>query len=333
MSEKKVNKIFELMKLFVQKKTICKNGNIFNQQGILIQEIEDENEIRNLKRYLIEIEKNYPHIIKIKKNGSHCYKLESISEIFHKFLIHSEEISDLLRLIYESDKNLINELAEETQENLKKISKKERDIFLFQGLPFDELKEPRRKDIFNMLKLAIKNSEYRDIHYHYNTPKILKNTQCLKLLFMDDNWYIAISSKEVEFLLLRIAFITHVEYSKKETYQTTQLSKYSDYLKNIQNPMTLYGVEKKKAHFLVSPKVAKYFKPNMKKYLNSQTFIEEREDGSIEFSLEYTQPLEVLPFIKKYLPDIEVLSPISLQQIMINDINSYLKNNKLNKII
>ena len=331
MSENKVNKIFELMKLFVQKKKLCKNGNILNQQDIVVENIENLGfNIRNFRRYLDEVEKSYPHIIKMKKHGSDCYCMESVSDIFYSFLNHSEEISWLLQLIYESDKNLLNELAQESQERLEKISKSERDIFLFQGLPLDELKEPRRKDIFNMLKLAIKNNEYRDIHYHYNSPQILKNAQCLKLLFMDSNWYIAIHSQERTFLLLRVAFISHVEYSKKETYQESQLSKYSDYFKTMQNPMTLYGVEKKKARLLASPKVAKYFKPYMKKYLNSQTFIEEREDGSVEFSLEYTQALEIFPFIKRWIPQISILSPNSLQEVLIKDLEEYLLKTKSN---
>jgi len=325
MSKRKTDNIFKLMELFVQKKTLCRNGKILNQQGMLVKHIEDLGfSVRTFRRYLDEIKDNYSHILEIKKCGSSCYKLESTSEIFYKFLSGSEEISWLLQLIHESDKNLLNELAQESKIRLEKISKEERDIFLFQGLPFNELQNRRSRDIFNMLKLAIKNCEYRDIHYHYNTPQILKNAQCLKLLFMDSNWYIAISSKEKGFLLLRMAFITHVEYSKKDTYQLNQLSQYNDYLKNIQNPMTLYGVEKKVGHFLASPKVAKYFKPNMKKYLNSQTFIRELEDGSVEFSLEYTQPLEVLPFIKRWLPDVEVLSPVSLQEIMVEDLRSYL---------
>jgi hypothetical protein len=141
---------------------------------------------------------------------------------------------------------------------------------------------------------------------------------------MDNNWYIAIASQEKSFLLLRLAFITHVEYSKKETYQPTQIEKYFKYLKNIQNPMTLYGVDKEVAHLLASPKVAKYFKPNMKKLLSSQTFIAEREDGSVEFTLEYTQPLEILPFIKRWLPDVKIISPSSLQDVMIDDLREFL---------
>ena len=325
MSEKKVNNLFKLMQLFVEKKSICKNGYILNSQGMLIDKVESLGfNVRTLRRYLDEIKENYPHIVKLSSKNSDCYKMESTSEIFHAFLSNSEEISWLLQLIYESDKNLLNELAQESRKRLDKISKSERDIFLFQGLPFDELADKRKKDIFNMLKLAIKKREYRDIHYHYNCSKILKNAQCIKMLFMESNWYIAIASVEKGFLLLRIAFITHVEYSKKETYQESQLSKYSSYLRNIQNPMTKFGVEKKTAHLLASTEIAKYFKPHMKKFLNSQKFIKEKENGAIEFTLEYTHALEILPLIKRWLPDIEILSPSSLQEKMIEDLNSYL---------
>ena len=326
MSEKKVNNIFKLIGFFVDKKIICKNGNILNQQGIIVDRIENHGfKVRNFKRYLNDIAKLYPHIIKIQKTGSHCYKLESTSEIFHTFLSNSEEVSWLLQLIYESDKNLLNELAQETQDRLAKISKREKDIFLFEGLPFDELKNPKKKEIFNTLKVATKNNEYRDIQYHYNSPQIIKDAQCLKLIFMENNWYIATASKENGFLLLRMSFITHVDYAKKETYQPSQIKKYNEYFHTIQNPMTKFGVPKQKAHLLASQSIAKYFRPNMKKFLNSQTFVDQRDNGMIEFTLEYTHPLEILPFIKRWLPDIEILSPSSLQDTMVEDLKIYLQ--------
>ncbi len=325
MSEKKVNKIFDLMALFVQKRSICKNGDILNEQGMIVDQIENLGiNTRNLRRYLQDIEKRYPHIVKIKQGGSNCYRLERSSEIFYSFLNHSEEISWLLQLIHTSDQNLLNELAQESYDRLERISKKERDIFLFQGLPFDELQDPTRKEIFNMLKVAIKNGEYRDIHYEYNHPKILKNTRALKLIFMENNWYVASVTENQGFLLLRMAFIRRVEYARKETYRISQLKKYNSYLKNIQNSMTLYGVVPQVGIFLASPNVAKYFKPHMKRYLRSQKFISEHEDGSVEFSLEYTQPLEVLPFIKRWIPEVEILSPVSLRDTMLEDLEAYL---------
>ena len=333
---KKIKNIFRLMELFVEEKMVCQNGTVLDKRGIVVGKTIDaedsENYIdsfdydrRTLCRYLDDIQELYPHIVKIKENPTHCFRLDSASTIFNKFLNSSDDVSWLIQIMYESDKNLFAKLEEDTKERLTNISKGKRDIFLFQNSYFDELLEKDKKHIFNSLKLAIKNNEYRDIYYHYNQERFIKNAQCLKLVFMDNNWYVATASEERGFLLLRIAFIERVEYSKKESYQESQLNRYIDYFKTMQNPMTLFGVEKQKAHLLASPKVAKYFKPNMKKFLFSQNFIKENSDGSVEFTLDYTHALEILPFIKRWLPDVEILSPQSLQDKLIQDLKKYLK--------
>ena len=36
-------------------------------------------------------------------------------------------------------------------------------------------------------------------------------------------------------------------------------------------------------------------------------------DGSVIFSIDFTQDMEILPFIKRWLPDIEILEPKSLR--------------------
>jgi len=76
---------------------------------------------------------------------------------------------------------------------------------------------------------------------------------------------------------------------------------------------------------LASPKVAKYFKADMKKLLTSQKFIEERSDGSVEFTLEYTQSMEILPLIKKWLPDLKILSPKILDDEFRASLEAYLQ--------
>jgi len=51
----------------------------------------------------------------------------------------------------------------------------------------------------------------------------------------------------------------------------------------------------------------------MKSFLASQTFIKKEEDGSIIFTLKYTQALEILPFIQKWMPHLVILEPKELQ--------------------
>ena len=101
------------------------------------------------------------------------------------------------------------------------------------------------------------------------------------------------------------------------------ISKYNNYFKNIQNSMTLYDKTPKKAKILATKEIAYYFKKDMKKFLPSQKFIEKNENGII-FELTYTQPKEILPFIKKWLLNLIILSPNELNEKLKKEIEKYL---------
>ena len=147
----------------------------------------------------------------------------------------------------------------------------------------------------------------------------------LKLIFIDNNWYLAIEDEEGRFGLVRLSFIKYLEDDIfKNTYQKKVLEKYDAYFKNLQNSMTLYGVDTKIAKLKASKDIKKYFKKDMKKFFPSQNFIEESEDG-IVFEISYTQPLEILPFIKRWLPNIEIIEPKELKEELKKDLEKALK--------
>ena len=280
---------------------------------------------RTLKRYLETLNEQYGLKQKILDRVTY-YSLETeVSNIVHEYLTTTDDMTWLIGMINSSDKTLFSKLEEDTKRRLENILSSEKDIFLYQNSPFELLESKEHKQIFRALKSAVKNNEYRDIQYRYNTQVVLEELQCLKLIFMENNWYVAVATKEKKVLFLRVSFIEKIEYSSKTSYHSKQLDLYRDFFKTFQNPMTRFGVEKEIAYILATPKVAKYFKPNMKKLLNSQKFIKEREDGSVEFTLDYTQPIEILPLIKKWLPDLKILSPQSLEYKLRSDLDAYLK--------
>jgi len=90
---------------------------------------------------------------------------------------------------------------------------------------------------------------------------------------------------------------------------------------NIQNSLTLYNAEVKRATIKVTPERAKYFDKGMKKFLSSQKLKEKLDDGSIIFTLEYTQSLEILPFIQKWLPHLIILEPKELKEEYIENLS------------
>ena len=283
---------------------------------------------RAFKRLLEHLKDRYPQIQTQKIGTTTYYFLEQdSSKIFYEYISTSEDISWLVQMISENNRGLFNKLEEDTKKRLSNILTREKDIFLFHNSPFDTFKTEKSKIIFNSLKEAVKNNQYRDIHYNFNNYKVLKDTKCLKLIFMENNWYVAVTTyieNSERLLFLRVAFIKEVKKSNRNRYQASQLKKYEEFFKTFQNPMTLFNVQKSKAHFLASSKVAKYFKPNMKKHFLSEKYIKENSDGSVEFTVEFTQAMEVLPFVKKWLPDIKIISPKHLKEQLESELKQYL---------
>jgi hypothetical protein len=110
-----------------------------------------------------------------------------------------------------------------------------------------------------------------------------------------------------------VAFIVSLSKSSKN-YQSRVLDKYKTHFKRIQNAMSLPSKPLQRALLKASPKVAIYFRKEMKSFFPTQKFQEALDDGSITFSINFTQDMEILPFIKRWLPDIEILEPQSLRE-------------------
>ncbi|HFU74813.1 MAG TPA: WYL domain-containing protein, partial [Arcobacter sp.] len=127
----------------------------------------------------------------------------------------------------------------------------------------------------------------------------------------------------------RVSFMKKVEYgTKKESFHLSSVSNQMKFLTNIQNSMTLYSVPKKIARLKAIQDAKKYFAKDMKPFFKSQRFEKALDNGDVIFTIEYTQELEILPFIQKWIPNIIVIEPLSLKskleehlQLMINRLN------------
>ncbi len=211
-------------------------------------------------------------------------------------------------------KNFDPEIFKELEKGtLSKIAKNSESVFLFKNSIMEELQSKEKKEIFKTLKKAIKNHEYRDIHYNYNGKKIYRDEKCIKLVFMDNNWYLVVADEQNSLRFRRLSFIDKISYSSKNSYHKKDIEPHLEFLTNIQNAMTLYGVKPKIATIRATPTIAKYFEKDMKRFLPSQTFHSKNSDGSILFTLTYTQELEILPLIQKWLPDLIIEEPEELR--------------------
>jgi len=312
---KKINNIFRLMELFIERKEISSYDKDilegFNCSG------------KTLERYLNEIEESYPHIITIKQSRKKVWKLVRVSDIFEEFVNNSDDLTNLFDLAQNFDKEIFKELEKGT---LSKVAKNNESVFLFKNSIMEELKSDKSKEIFKSLKEAIKRYEYRDIVYRYNDEVTHKDEKCLKLVFMDNNWYLVVVDSENRLKFRRLSFIENVSYSSKNSYGKKEIESYLDFLKTVQNAMTLYNVTPKIATIKATPMIAKYFEKDMKRFLPSQKFQKKLEDGSTIFTLSYTQELEILPFIQKWMPDLIILEPQELKDAYMKKLNMATEN-------
>ncbi len=260
---------------------------------------------------------------KLKKKRRTTYRLIDYSKILKELLESGSYLDSyknmgmILEMIRENDPKLYRELS--------RIESIDRDVYIFRGYPLEDIKDITIEEKFNELVNHIKNRDYIKIVVHGKTYEEVKP---LKLVFVNNNWYLANIGGDKRLRLTRLSFIESISYDKKsEKFQLGILENELDFLQNkLQNAMTLYGVDRKVAKLKALPNIAKYFKDGMKRFFLSQKLIEELEDGSIILEIEYTQKLEILPFVQKWAPDLLILKPKSLKDAYLKKLQSAVEN-------
>lgn len=262
---------------------------------------------KQLGRLLEKIEREFDNIILLENRKKKTYKLIKPIDLFVEAFKNSNDIGWFFNMAHDADPEIFKELEQFTN--------KQKHIYKFKNTPFEDISSLEEKTTFKRLKTAVEFHEYRDIKF-YHDDTIYRNLKCIKLIFMDNNWYIAYIDEEEILRFGRVSFIEEVTYSKnKNGYQLNSIKKQEKFIKDsLQNSMTLFGKSIQTATLKAHKPIAKYFEKDMKKFLSSQTFKEKLDDGTIIFTLEYTQELEILPFIQKWLPDLEILEPQSLRK-------------------
>ncbi len=278
--------------------------------------------VKQMGRLLDEIAYELDSIEAIKIGRKKAYKLLKPMDLFVETFKNSNEISWIFNMAHEGDPEVFKELEQ--------FTKQTKHVFQFKNTPFEDTETLEEKEIFQTLKRAVKNREYAKITFRGNeNNRTQDNLKCLKLIFMQGNWYLAYVDEKDRVKFGRISFMEKVEYaSKAESFQPSTVKKQMDFLKNIQNAMTLYDRPVKIAKLKASGYAAKYFYEGMKPFLSSQKFVEMLDDGSVIFTVEYTQALEVLPFIQSWMPNLTILEPAHLQEKYIERLHETIKNHK-----
>ena len=114
--------------------------------------------------------------------------------------------------------------------------------------------------------------------------------------------------------------ISNIELSKESFKSDTKLDEILD------NAISIWfdkEVEPYSVTLQISDVVAKYFK---RKPISSSQKIEALyEDGSMDVSVEITNDMEIMPFVKYWMPHIKVLEPSRIDKLIKEDLSSYMK--------
>jgi len=168
-------------------------------------------------------------------------------------------------------------------------------------------------------KIAMKVSYF--IHGENQT---YDNVIPYKILNLNGNYFLACEVEtEYKFTIFRVAKIRSIlKSSKKFDHNQNML----DFANSIQTPFAKYSDNWKENMIKVKVEIDKsktmYFE--IKNHLLSQKIIKRKENGNIIVTFEVTQEKEVEDLIKKWLPFIKVLEPITLDKKIKLDIEKYL---------
>jgi len=251
-----------------------------------------------------------PLIYSERKKDGLVFKLREgdniLREIFEK-IESLEKIHNLLSSLSEEDIKL---LSEETQ----KFIRNDKDLIIFKTHPFEEL-SAYDNEIYKKIKQAIKEKRYIDVLGYEKKINVdgyeredYFDVIPLKFIFMENNWYFAgvvNDEKKGKFVrFFRISFIDDINIKGKVSKSEFK-EEYYKFIEEFETPFTHFGKKWKKAKLKIDSSIVMYF--DRKKHFPKQKRVRIDENNNMIIEVGYTNEMDLLPMIKKWLPLIEVI--------------------------
>ncbi len=274
-------------------------------------------DIRTAQRDLKYIKKFFQKALFQTKKG--CYKILTSQDL----AVYKEEdfdkIEGFFKFLALFDNNFQNIFPNQTKPVIKKLIKNTKRIYHIHEFPIEEMKN---KKILENIEHAIKYKRYLNIEYFETRRLDLEKIKPLKIVFAQGNWYLASMTNYYKFnkgfKFFRINFITKTKILS-ETFKTDKEA--LEFIKNFQSLFQDYQKEPYKVILRVSKEAERYFR--VKKFLKSQKEYPQK-NGDLIVTYLINNDMEIIPLIKKYLPLVKVLEPVSLREKIKKDIKKFL---------
>ena len=310
-------RVLELLKRFNDGQTVCIDS-------LATEDLWYGKSEKTIRRDLDVIKKSFPDTFKLISGQKGCYKAIT-KKAFENFL-NPQNISLMVQVFnIAKQSNLYDGLDIEPSDRKiieSKIAEQQK-IYEFKNKPFEN--SLSNFELFKKLENAIKYKKCIIVSYETVQGILQKEVQPYKIVFMNENFYLAceIKNEEYEFSLFRVSKIKNIANTKKTFHKNFDID---DFIKDMQTPFATYRrnyrkylidvvleVDKSKAYFFKS-----------KKFLKSQTILEEKENGNLLLGFKVTQEREMEELIMKWIPYLKVIEPIELKDKIERMIKAYL---------
>ncbi len=182
-------------------------------------------------------------------------------------------------------------------------------VYDFKSKPFEVIQD---KEMLKKLEHAIKFNKEICINYQGDYTIKERVFHPYKIIFLNENFYVVGENiTKNSFASLRIALIKELNYTSKNFHRVKEIEAF---IEAIQTPWAQFGVEKRTVKLLVKQKVAKYF--ILKKYLPTQKIIQKLDNGDLEVQYSITDFKEIEELLIKWLPNVKVLEPLALNEMV-----------------
>ncbi|AII14881.1 transcriptional regulator (WYL domain) [Campylobacter iguaniorum] len=273
---------------------------------------------RTIRRYIQDLREFFGEdtIFSISQGSYICKN----KELFQRFVApnerqdESEKLIDMLHIINPGFSKFMPHTYKKVDDKLKKELAS---VFLIKGSPHEQ--SPNLK-IFGLIQKAIKFRRYCDLTYN---ETVLKNVKIIKIIYSKGNWQLATLCDTHEnngYKVLRLCFIKDVVIKKAQFY----IDDYTEnFVRNSETFMDGYKKEPYECVVAVSPNVAKYFE--QKRFFHSQKIVGKCKNGWVKISYEITSDEMMIMQLRRWFPDMVVLSPISLRDNFSKILENYNK--------
>jgi len=240
----------------------------------------------------------------IKVDGLWKMDTQSIGKLSHKVIQNFAAISGIRELYPTLDDNFLKSIMDSEKKS----------AFLVKPDNYESLTEQISKQTFSILEKSINTLQC--LHFYYKA-KDYQHIQPYKLINAKGVWYLAAvdNGKLKSFSISKISNV----WGTKEYFTSNNVVE-----KQIQDEETIWFSEDKFEVVLrVGADVADYFR--RRSLLPMQEITKKCDDGSLMVISIVANEKQILPIIKYWLPHVKVISPLNINEILLDELKQYLK--------